>query len=260
MEEILTPEEQIIKLQTIIPNIENYEIKKQLKRKLKQLLDFQKYVILYPQVGVLADLSIGNKNANWEYIKRAYEEFEKRGVEEVFIIGNLLNRNSKNLPEEEQREIYLQEIEELKTNYPQAFKNYFVLGASDLSYKEIGINLKTELMNLRKDFIPTNYGTAFAKWKSRNLKWSYKMDKKEEQTGLEKVDLNLYAGASYFKYLAEYHMIKIPTCSDIHLNNRNDKEYRSGFLILESKEKGIIAHRYGFNKQGVEQILKRVVK
>ncbi len=253
-------ETKILELQALIQKEENNEVKKQLTKMLKQQLDLQKYIISFSKIGIVADLFIGNKNANWEYIKRAYEKFEKRGVNVVFIVGNLLNGYSKNLTEEEKREIYLKQREELQTKYPQDFKNYMVLGASDFYYKEMGINIKTELMSLRSDFIPTNFKTTYVRWEKRNLKFGSKLVKNENEEALEKVDLSLYAGANYFKYLAEYQMIKLPTCSDNHLNNRDTKEYRSGFIILENKEKGIIANRYGFTEKGVEQILKRVIK
>lgn len=239
-----------------------------IKEEQKSILEMiRKELICYQfqdkKIGVIADTHIGRGNQNWNYIKRIYESFAKAGIENVFHMGDLVEGYPKQYKNQQEKgkTICEEQIESVINNYPKGFNNYVIVGNHEKTFSEYDVDLE-KLTSARKDIIFLNQenGINCVDYNKRLIILKHKITRESVFPFLQDIYLTIGGHSHYYDYNPEYRTLKVPICSDNHPMGRIDGKYQPGFVILENKEKGIIAHRYGFNENGVKHILKRVIK
>lgn len=237
-------------------------ISKEQRKKFLALLERELFKIKLKdkKVGVLADTHIGNKKQNLNYINSAYDTFDKEGIRSVFHLGDLFEGYPYDLDEQQKQNCCRKELDYLSKEYPYGFTNYIIFGNHDEQFELIGIDLNTELVKHRKDFIPLGTGTGYALWLERRIALKHKTRIKQSPIYINNCDLYLEGHSHFYEYKVANNLLKIPTCSDVQPNQIEKGKHEPGFLILDGTKENVISHRYILENNKSKHILERVLK
>lgn len=232
------------------------------RRKFLTLLEQELFEIKLeePKIGVLADTHIGHKNQSLEYIKRAYEAFDRSGITNILHVGDLLDGYPNHIPDNQKQNYCRKELEILKEEYPTGFTNYVIFGNHEELFELVGIDLYQELLRYRDDFIPLGTGYGYVTWKNKKIALKHKTRINQNPVVLRDCDVYLEGHSHFYDCKIEYNLLKVPTCSDVHPNGIVKGKHAPGFLILERKEEKIVSHRYIFEDNKAQHAFKRVLK
>lgn len=239
--------------------------KKQRKTFLK-LLEQQlfKWKLNDDKIGILADTHIGNELENLEYIKRAYEEFYKNKITNVFHLGDLLDGYGggvqESLSKEEKQYICKNELDYLKKEYPQGFTNFLALGNHEEQFKGLGMDLERILPTIRKDFIPLGTGYGYLNWEEDKIALGHKTRLNKNPIYINDCDYYFYGHSHFYNYEKGTKVLKVPTCSDVQPNQITDRKYKAGFVIVKRRGEELVAHRYIFEDNKPQHAFRRVLK
>lgn len=212
------------------------------------------------KLGVLADTHIGHEKQNIEYIKRAYDSFDRRGITNVLHLGDLLEGYPDYLYENQKQNRCRKELEILEQEYPKGFTNYISFGNHEEQFELVGIDLYKELLNYRNDFIPLGTGYGYVTWKNKKIALKHKTRINQNPVVLRDCDVYLEGHSHFYDCKTEYNVLNVPTCSDVHPNKIAKGKHTPGFLILERKEEEIVSYRYIFENNKPKLALKKILK
>ena len=212
------------------------------------------------KLGVIADTHIGHENQNLEYIKRAYDSFARRGITNVLHVGDLLEGYSNYLYENQKQNRCRKELEILKQEYPKGFTNYISFGNHEEQFELVGIDLYNALPKYRKDFVPLGTGYGYVLWRKKRIALKHKTRIYKKPIYLYNCDLYLEGHSHFYNCQSKHNLLKVPTCSNVHPNQREKEKYEPGFLILERKEEEIVSSRYIFENNIPKLILKKTLE
>lgn len=212
-------------------------------------------------IGVISDTHIGSKFQNFEYIKRAYDVFDKHGIHEVFHLGDLFEGYRAQLREARKPyTYYLKQLEEFRKYYPKGFTTYGILGNHDQSYLDLGLTLEEEIQRRRKNFLALGYGNCYITNKNRLLSLRHKLRYYQGLNiipGDRNVDLLLMGHSHSYYCDVIKNVIKVPTCSDNFPNGIHEKKSIPGFLILTFLSQEILLRYFAFNNYRPEEVMVR---
>lgn len=226
---------------------------------LKQKEEEKENKLLGEKVGVLSDVLIGSSKVNWEYVKQAYDLFEKEKIEEVVISGGLFDLNQYICQKDTNAlKVYLQkQVEDFQKYYPEFGKLHILLKNEPYYFQKAGLSVMKELLKRNKAISSLGAGTSIISWKEVQVGLRTKIKGESSQLPPEYSFL-LEGGAFYYDYKQERNAIKVPTISNYHPHG-NKNNHASGFLILKQDSKRVVAERFSFLDNTPKRALKKVL-
>lgn len=214
------------------------------------------------QIAIISDTHIGHSEKTIEYLKRAYDFFDRLGIQVVLIGGDLFDgcMYYKSMDKNSAKEICMQQLQSFSEIYPNGFQNYVLLGNHDEVFLNLGIDLNQELSKYHCDFNVLGLGRAYFKCQTYQISLSHKVKEKFILPNSNDCDLYLKGHSHYYKWNQHTHCVQIPTCSQII--PFDSQKAKSGFLIVRFDEKRIISNHYLFGdnqiiRGDIERILTR---
>lgn len=231
----------------------NNDISKESRRTIQKIIkeNLSSHDLSCEYLGVLSYTHIGNRHANFEYIKRAYDTFSKYQITHVLHLGDLLDgyndiiNGKRNHPSF----YYLKQLEELKKRYPHGFQNYVLFGNHEESYLKLGLDLEREIMKRRGDFHLLGFGRSYLSNTDQLLLLKHPLHFYKNillPPIYEKHVLTLNGHSHSFDLNSYNQSIKVPTCSERYPNGCNHSSQLPGFLVLRFLDSEIIMKRYVF--------------
>lgn len=199
------------------------------------------------KMAILSDTHIGHEKANFDYIKRAYDYFDKLGIQVVFHVGDLFEGFEHfNLKHKKRcKSECIKQLNLFSENYPKGFQNYIVLGNHEVQFLNLGIDLVQEIPEYHENFTVLGYGRAYVKCQSYKISFSHSVSKKILVPYYRSdCDLNLFGHSHFYFYNEELSSIKIPTCSNNQMYGFYGEEGKPGFIVLNFEEDFIESQRF----------------
>ena len=212
------------------------------------------------KIGIISDTHIGNSYMNWDYIKKAYDIFDREGVSKVLHLGDLLDafpqyKLSKN--NEEHNQLVMdsyEQILEFADCYPKELATYVLLGNHDEQFSSIGINLWDQISTRREDINLLGYGGAyidcndFIFYLEHPVKCSTLVPPKFDY------DLILRGHAHFFRYKERINTLNITACSDLKTTYSTfDSIADPGCAIITFSDDAYTIDGYSFQPKSTEK-------
>lgn len=202
------------------------------------------------RIGLISDTHIGNKKANFEYIRTAYDFFYYNDVDAVLHLGDLFDGYQScdcfQSDLAKATRSFKKQLEEFKESYPTSIPTYVLLGNHDAWFREADIDLFQEIPRLNPNMTVLDYGGYRIQIHGKMFYLSHPIQNCYCVTNRGCI-LTLRGHAHYFEYNQQRKMFRLNTCSDTHPNPAGgDYELAGGFSMLTFPKGMINFENYSF--------------
>ena len=228
------------------------------RQKRKKILNEMKKLLflvsINEPIALISDTHIGSKNDNFEYIKRAYDFFNQKGIKKVLHTGDLFDGlcEYQNIYEISKKEVICQkQIDKLFKEYPKGFENFIILGNHDEDILRLDETLIDTLFMNREDFIFLGTNMGYLKWYEKTIVM------KDQKGDSVSSDLILKGHAHFFSYPEVKTILRLPTLSDNHPIKVSNRYGLPGFLVCEKEVNNYWFDYYVFYDGDLKRVLKQ---